>query len=61
MAMIQKIKQIPLTVILSGIFVLLVLVVGAVADLAGTLTVLVVVALYVAVMRLGIYVIERFF
>ena len=59
MAMTQKIKQIPFTVIISAIFVLAVLVVAVMADPVGALGALFLIALVAAVMRIAAYIFER--
>ena len=61
MSMIQKIKQIPFTVIISVIFVLFVLVVNAIANPAAALATGIIVAFAAALMRIVTYVAERFF
>lgn len=61
MTMIQKIKQIPFTVIISTIFVLFVLVASALANPAAALSALFLIAFAVAVLHLASYIMERFF
>ena len=58
MAMTQKIKQIPFTVIISAIFVLAVLVVATIADPVGALGTLFLITLGAAVMRIAAYILD---
>ena len=59
MAMVQKIKQIPFTVIISVIFVVFVLVGATIANPAATLAAMLVLAFAASVVRIVVYIAER--
>ena len=59
MVMIQKIKQIPFTVIISVIFVVFVLVTSAIANPAATLAAMFILAFAASIVRIVAYIAER--